>query len=204
VNDEHGRRIPLKDPPASLPEIVVVHAIDGVEGKFWQSLPADALAARFGALARAWGVSLIVGDSYSDFGIAPHFSKLGFDFRGLPWTAASKGPAVRDVRALFRERRLIIACEHEKLRRELHSYEERLSPSGTVAYAAHGTGHDDYVSLLVTLAMAQSEGLLPGSPRAPRVRRMPINLPDYSGRTWMNDEPEIKEDPPYVIGEKWK
>ena len=50
--------------------------------------------------------------------------------------------------------------EHPKLRAELLSFEEQITPSGSFRYAARGSGHDDYVSLLLTAAMAELSGEL--------------------------------------------
>ena len=43
-------------------------------------------------------------------------------------------------------------------------FEERTSATGAFTFGARGSGHDDYVSLLLTTAMADAEHRLPGSP----------------------------------------
>jgi len=69
------------------------------------------------------------------------------------WTAASKPAAVERVRQWFFERTIALP-PHETLKNELLMFEERTSASGSFTYGARGSGHDDFVSLLITAAMA--------------------------------------------------
>jgi predicted phage terminase large subunit-like protein len=68
--------------------------------------------------------------------------------------------------------------------------------SEVVGFTGIKDRHDDQVD---ALAAAFDASMRVG------VRRVnPVNLPDYSGRGWMNDEPEAREDLPYTIGERWR
>ena len=63
---------------------------------------------------------------------------------------------------------LLVLPDHEKLRRQLLAFEEKITPSGALTFGARGAGHDDYVALLLTAAMADAAGHLRGSPYGKR------------------------------------
>lgn len=90
------------------------------------------------------------------------------------WTSPTKTQAVEQVRRWFAEG--MIALEpHDKLRRELLAFEEKWTSAGTLTFGARGSGHDDYVALLLTAAMADAsedpgEGLSRSPFRRPLAR----------------------------------
>jgi len=65
---------------------------------------------------------------------------------------------------------MLVLPQHEQLKRELHAYSERVTPSGAITYGGRGQ-HDDFVALIITAAMADSQNLLAGSPHAQFVYR---------------------------------
>jgi hypothetical protein len=79
------------------------------------------------------------------------------------WTAQTKPAAVETVRKWLRDGTLALPV-HERLRRELLLFEERITPTGQFSFSGK---HDDHVSLLVTCAMAAARGSLPRIPRFP-------------------------------------
>ena len=113
----------------------------------------------------------------------------------------------------------IVLPQHVKLRSELLSFEEHVvAATGGLTFRARGTGHDDYVSLLLTAAMVDSEPehhhltlpRLPGSPagrltmlEALRLRarreREAKQLPYWNRRpTTPEEEARLREQvPPY-------
>ena len=80
----------------------------------------------------------------------------------------SKPPAVERVRRWLADGALSLPA-HDQLRNELLGFEERVTASGAFTFGARGSGHDDYVSLLITAAMADAKGMIPrgGRARAP-------------------------------------
>jgi hypothetical protein len=58
----------------------------------------------------------------------------------------------------------LVLPEHEQLRDELLEFEERSTTTGAFTFGARGSGHDDYVALLLTAAMADGQRQLQGSP----------------------------------------
>jgi len=91
------------------------------------------------------------------------FARHGLRYMVFPWTSASKPAAVERLRRWLADG-LLANPEHTKLRREMLSFEEKVTPSGQFTFAARGRAHDDYVALLLTTAMAEIAGHLPGSP----------------------------------------
>jgi hypothetical protein len=87
------------------------------------------------------------------------FRRAGVRFSIYDWTAASKPQAVERVRAWLRELTLALP-RHEALRRELVAFEEKITPAGSFTFNARSGGHDDYVALLITAAMADMDGQL--------------------------------------------
>ena len=93
------------------------------------------------------------------------FAENGVAFISHPWTASSKPAAVETVRRWLRERAIELPA-HETMRKELLSFEERITPAGAFTFGARGSGHDDYVALLLTAAMAHEANYMP-VPSAP-------------------------------------
>lgn len=78
------------------------------------------------------------------------------------WSAPSKERAVDRMERLFRDDAIRLP-KHETLRRQLGEYSEKITKSGGIAYGGSGR-HDDYAQVLVTAAMGDVSGVLPGSP----------------------------------------
>lgn len=133
---------------------------------------ADAVIAKIAAALSSRGVSRVFGDQREAAYIAAGLRKHRLRYTALDWTSTSKPPAVERVRGWLLERSLALPKDPPKLRTELLSFEERLSPSGQFTFAARGNGHDDYVALLVTSAMAELAGDFVAQ-RASAFRRRP-------------------------------
>jgi hypothetical protein len=141
--------------------VVRFELVDGLSGALWRGATGAAIVARVAAIARAHKARSVHGDQRESLMIASEFLRHGVRFREHTWTAASKPPAVETVRRWFREG-VIALPPHEKLRRELLAFEERLSPSGAFTFGARGSGNDDYVALCLTAAMSDAAGALRG------------------------------------------
>jgi hypothetical protein len=151
--------------PEAAPPILRFEGVDGLHGAFWKSENGADVVARLAALAKGRGTYSVHGDQREEFMVRGEFAKQGMGFFPHPWTATSKPAAVETVRRWFREGTLWLP-PHERLRRELHAFEERITPAGAFTFGARGSGHDDYVALLITAAMAhESRHLYAVAPR---------------------------------------
>lgn len=136
--------------------------VDGIDGKFWGQLTGDQVVAKLAQEARRRGVRVVHGDQRESMMLKAAFMRHGMRFVEHPWGGPSKERAVELVRSWMRDRRLALP-EHERLHNELLMFEERVSPSGGFTFGARGSGHDDYVALLLTAAMADAGGHFRGS-----------------------------------------
>jgi hypothetical protein len=112
---------------------------------------------------RRVGAGLVVGDQRESLFLETAFRERGLRYVSLAWTNANKAEAVRRIRRLMADGLLSLPWG-EPLRRELTNYSERMTSSGITRYGARGSGHDDFVALLITATLADLERLLPGSP----------------------------------------
>lgn len=133
--------------------------IDGIEGRFFEQVDANAVADRLATVARQHGAEVVHSDQRESFSLRGAINSRDLEFVEHPWTNAGKIAAVEKLRAWFRDD-VIALPAHEKLRRELATFEEKFTPTGALTYGARGSGHDDYVALLITAAMADIEGFL--------------------------------------------
>lgn len=158
------------EPNAHEARVLVFDYVAGYEGSFWQQRTADEIVRDVSRELRSRGCSRVFGDQRESFALSALFTRHGLTFEELPWTAPRKERAVGYLRSLLRDGRLFLP-PHERLRAELRDFEERISPSsGALTFGARGAGHDDYVALLLTAAMADLEApsrdhrRVPGSP----------------------------------------
>lgn len=165
-------------PPPIFSPTLFFENIDGIEGRFWNQISADAIVTKLASLCYSKGIRTVIGDQRESLLLKSAFESRGLRYIALDWTSASKPLAVARLRRWLRERQ-IKAVAHDKLRRELSTFEEKISPSGAITFGARGSGHDDYVALLITAALADERGLLPSSPIGARTRRSLLNLPKY-------------------------
>ena len=139
--------------------------VDGTEGSFWKSTGGAEIVRRIVNLADDIDAKAVHGDQRESLMLASEFRKHGVLYRVHDWTAVSKPAAVERVRRWFREEAICLP-EHERMKRELHAFEERVTSSGAFTFGARGSGHDDYVALILTAAMADAARQIP-PPRAP-------------------------------------
>lgn len=135
--------------------------IGGWEGKFFDHDAGDRIVDQLEAVARAHGVTDVHGDQREGLMLSSAFTKRGFTYTVHDWTSKSKPQAIEIVRRWFADNRIVF-CRHDKMRRELYGFEERVNPSGAFTFGARGSGHDDYVALVLTLAMVEAEDSFTG------------------------------------------
>jgi hypothetical protein len=123
---------------------------------------ADKIAERIAELAHREKIRMVIADQREALALSSVFAKQGLGYVSIPWTNPAKIGAVESVRRWLREDTLVLP-EHEKMRRELRAFEEKVTPSGALTFAGRGE-HDDYVALLLTAAMAIEQGYIsPGN-----------------------------------------
>src|SRR5690606_3839768 len=163
VTDQNGHPVPNPAYREATRPVAVFRKIDGFEGRFKGTISGSEIVERIAKLFKGWGISTVLGDQREAFFLGSEFMRHGLQFREIAWTNENKREAVTRLKRLFAEESIVLP-DRPELRRELASYTERITPSGSITYSARGTGHDDEVSLLLTFAMGELERLIPGSP----------------------------------------
>jgi hypothetical protein len=149
--------------PKKSEAFLLIEDVDGVEGKFFGDVSADDIVSRLATLCRRRRIRKVHADQREEYALASLFRKAELSYHSHPYTASSKPDAVAQVRSWLRDRRIALP-NHDKMRRELLEFEERITPSGTFTFGARGSGHDDYACLLLTAALADVDGALRDSP----------------------------------------
>ncbi len=144
--------------------VLAFDEVRGLEAAELRKIGGDAAVLRIATTAKAARISTIVGDQREGMMLKDAFARCGVLFRELAWTSASKPRAVARLRRWLIDGRLALP-PHDALKRELLSFEERITPGGDFTFGARGNGHDDFVSLLITIAMADEARLLTGAPQ---------------------------------------
>jgi hypothetical protein len=170
MRDEHGD--PVRNPASLLPRVPVLAmtGIDSVTGVFHEGLVDGSLWNRIGRFFQSRGVRHVYGDGYGGPQTERELRRFGIKFHELKWTPETKGKAVYRLRHLMASDALYLP-QHEQLRAELLSFQEKIAPSGVVQYAGRGATKDDHVAQILCAAMVEHERQLPGSPlHIPRTR----------------------------------
>ena len=131
----------------------------GFEGAFFAQDAGDVIVDHLAKIAHERGVRSVFADQRESLMLASAFSKRKLSYEVCDWTSASKPEAVERVRTWLRDGTIAL-CKHDRLRTELLAFEERITPSGAFTFGARGSGHDDYVALLLTTALAEIAGSL--------------------------------------------
>ena len=161
--------------------------IDGIEGSFWKQISGPEIVSKVAAIAKEHGVRHVHADQRESLMLEGAFAKHGLAYTVHDWTATSKPAAVERVRRWFADGAIALP-DHDKLRRELLSFEERITPSGQFTFGGRGNSKDDYVALLITAAMADMADDIPkrggGIPAPPRSGAEPPLDGHLRGNRW--------------------
>ena len=139
--------------------------VDGIEGNFWQRESSETLVDRLAIVAKEYGCESVHADQREAFALQGAFQSRRLPYFVHDWTAQSKPLAVERVRRRFAEGTIALP-NHERLAHELATFEERFTASGALTFGARGSGHDDFVALLLTAALAEEAGFLVAAPVA--------------------------------------
>lgn len=141
--------------------VLTFDLVDGISSGFFSNVRADDILDRVAVVAADHDARGIHSDQREDFMLESGFARRDLYFEKHDWTSASKPVAVEQLRRLFAERRIALpplaTKAAETLRAELLSFEEKITPTGTLTFGARGSGHDDFVALLLTAMMAIGE-----------------------------------------------
>jgi len=97
------------------------------------------------------------------------FSRHQLKVTTIPWSQSNKAEAVRYLRRLMAERALELPTDDSKLKEQTLNYVEKRTAGGRFQYQGRGA-HDDRVSVLLTIAMADIKGLIDSPNKIERTR----------------------------------
>jgi len=172
-----GEPIPDPDAPPEDTRAAVLQIVDlgGWTRRAGGVMPsAETIVGQLAQGARAHGVTNVVGDQFEAFTLGSLFGQRGLKYHALAWTNPAKSDAVETLRGWLRDRRAVFPVAADKLRTQLHAFQERVTPSGSITWAGKA---DDFVSLALMAARLEAEGQLPDAPFVARKRKpLPRNL----------------------------
>jgi hypothetical protein len=142
---------------------LVFDKVEAFAGNFWAQKSGEEIVLTIAEALKAQGIRHVFGDQRESYMISAAFRRHSVTFQEMTWSAPSKERAVGTTRRWLADGMLYLP-EHERLKDELLEFEERTTNAGGFTFAARGTGHDDFVALLLTAAMADAEKKIPGSP----------------------------------------
>ena len=138
-----------------------VYQVGGWKGVFWDQVSSESIVKQLADLAKSHDIRDVVSDQYESHALQSLFRFHGMSFHEETWTGPSKQAATGLLRRLVSDRQIAFP-EHVELRRELLSFEERITPSGHFTYDSRGT-HADYLAAILTGLMYESNEGLPHS-----------------------------------------
>lgn len=160
--DEAGNLIRLADNELQSP-VLRVTSIGSFGGKdLSQRMPMHAIVEHISNIGAQYGAVRAIGDQREAYSLQSLFQPYG-EYVSLAWTNPGKVAAVETLRDWLREGTLWLD-DDASLRSQLLGFEEKITPSNQLTYGARTGKHDDFVALLLTLALAEREGLVPTSP----------------------------------------
>jgi hypothetical protein len=154
------RRPPDRVPGPPFLEFSYLNGVDSANRRGWTS---DRMVSAIAKIARDHGCSTIHADQFERFALASAFANKGFRYVAHNWTAPLKERAVEHVRTWLADGVLALP-KHERMKKELLSFEEKIAPSGALTFRGRAGGHDDYAMLVALAALVDVEEGLPGSP----------------------------------------
>jgi hypothetical protein len=165
VLDANDRPIIRPDHVAARP-VLYFPVIDGFEGAFWAQLPGDEVVRRVSELFHRSGVVDVHGDQRESYMLEAEFRRNGLRFHEHAYTGGSDGTKAAAVERVRRwlATETVIFHPHARMRAEFHGFIEKPTPGGGFTFGARGSGHDDFVCLALTAALADIHGDLRRSP----------------------------------------
>jgi hypothetical protein len=150
---------PMRNPELDNPRVqgLAMIAMDIALGTFQGELLSGALWHRVGSFFQLHDVRCAFGDSYGTMAATPALRRYGVAYQETNFQNSDKARAVYRLRTLMADDALVLPPSATRLKDEMLSFQERISPSGTISYSARGTGKDDCVALLLNAVMAEEQ-----------------------------------------------
>jgi hypothetical protein len=149
--------------------VLEIRDVSGIAEAAKEGVTSDKMVRDIATLARRSEATVIHSDQFEKFSLASAFTRAGFTFVPHTWTAQAKERCVEHVRMWLRDG-LLALPRHERLRRELLAFEERISPSGALTFRGRQGGHDDFAMLILLAALVDIEGGLAGTPSGQQMK----------------------------------
>lgn len=140
-------------------DILHFDVVDALERGFSERIEFSEVVSRLAAVAKKYGVTTVHSDQREEYALASAFRAHGLRFIPHPWTGANKPAAIATMRRWFADRILSLP-KHDRMHKQLLSFEERFVPSSGEYTAGPRTGRDDFVSLIITAALSDIAGSL--------------------------------------------
>jgi hypothetical protein len=109
----------------------------------------------------------VVGDQREAFALESAFAAYRLRYMSLPWTQPNKVAAVDRISSWLRDGVLSLPGKEpltDELKRQLLQFDQRILPSGAITFGGRGATHDDLAALIVTAAIADTNGQLYATP----------------------------------------
>jgi hypothetical protein len=161
--DADGNHIPNPHWRAPTP-ILAFWNFQSFDSKFRAEMSAESIVKAIGVMAREAGATRVLSDQFDSYSLDALIQREGLTLRPMPWTSQVKLQAVQRVKRWLNDESVIFA-QHDRLRRELLAYEERVGANGiTYGGSAPDGKHFDLLSCVLTTAVGEIAGELFGSP----------------------------------------
>ena len=129
--------------------------IRGLANATRQGYTSDMVVDMVAKTARRLGVTTAHGDQAEAFSLPSAFAARSIRYVPHHWSQSKKEAAVSRVRRWFSDG--VICIENsERMKTETLNFEERISGSG-ISFQGRARSHDDYVSLLLMIALVEIE-----------------------------------------------
>jgi len=143
---------------------LVFRYVAGFDQPAKKGITSDQIADEIVRVARAHGCGVVHADQFEKYALASVFHGRGIRYVAHDWTAPLKERAVERVRQWLRDGVLVLPGSHERMRKEMLAFQEKISPSGALTFRGRSGSHDDYSMLVVLAGLLDVEQQLHGSP----------------------------------------
>lgn len=151
--------------------MLCVDEATGQRGPFHTQIrPDEIVRTRVRSMAAVHGADMVFSDQHLAPLVEAECRLCALRFQAFPFTNESKADAVRKLALMLEQDQLVLPAGNGWLRKELLSFTEKVTRTGKRKFEAKGKRHDDMVSALLILMIADSKGLVEGGV-SHRVRR---------------------------------
>lgn len=161
--DERGYPVLRADYKGPVRPFLAFWGFGSFDGDFWKQRLGSDVVEHIAEQCHRVGATAVHSDQREAYMLQSEFKRHGLKFTEHPYSMQSKPEAVARVRRWLRDGTIQLP-KHDILHRELLNFSEVPTAGGGFTFKARGSGHDDFVCLLLTAALADIEGQLRKSP----------------------------------------